>query len=169
MKKNHLVRSEKNYWRKKDAVVGEMVSKLASGVNGVAHWKKKKALKRKVTIFFITLGILAYVAVAAIFILRHRKETLLSYQKGIQYINPVAMLKEELNKNAISADEYAKYLSYLLLHFNRVPERFRPDVPYFSADDVYSELRAAWPKIDSTTQDSIAKELPAMAVRQTVL
>ncbi|MBD3321173.1 MAG: hypothetical protein GF350_08780 [Chitinivibrionales bacterium] len=163
MARNNFIGSTKNQFRKKSEVVSGMNKKLASGKDVVASFEKQvKAKKASVIIayvvfytIFLTIGF-----VTARYLNFESREEIL--EKMNKFVEPVKSMEKDFAADKLSPDQYARYLSSMLVHADRVPEKYKQGVPRFTREEIYAKLKSLWPMLLDQTKKEIKNDLPAL-------
>lgn len=162
-KRSSFVPSEQNKWKKKREVVADMTRKLASGDDVVAKLVKDEKAKRR-QIFLIGAGVyvvlLGGVTATVFLFLTNRPATTVKQESA--YTRPLESMENDHRNDSITVDQYALFLSYMLMHFDKVPQKYKGGVPRFSAGEIFAKLRDLWPRLDPRTKEHIGKELPQL-------
>ncbi len=155
-----VIRSKVNKGKSQDEIVRNMDRKLAGGANLV--FKKEledKSRKASVVLFYAGLYfVLLVMVLASLGWIKTRKPT--PVERAPKYVQVTDNLESAHQDYEITSDEYARYLMYLLVRYDELPERFKAGVPRFSRQEVLGKLRTAWPDLADNTRNLIFRHLP---------
>ncbi|MBD3346310.1 MAG: hypothetical protein GF401_14745 [Chitinivibrionales bacterium] len=168
MAKNRSIGSTKNQFKKKEDVVAGMNKKLASGKDVVKSFQKEvKARKTSAIIVYVTFYTLFLTIgfLTARYLHFESRET--ARKKVNKFVEPVKTMHAEFESDKIGPDQYARYLYYMLVHADRVPEKYKQGVPRFTRDEIYQKIRILWPMLYTDTRREILKELPKFSIEDT--
>jgi hypothetical protein len=79
--------------------------------------------------------------------------------------SPLMRLTEALKDESVTVDQYAMFLSDLLVRYDSIPERFKTDRPVILNEEVYRSLMGVWMQLNYQTKNKLAKILPALKPR----
>jgi hypothetical protein len=148
----------------KDKVLESMAKKLA--VDSTEIFKKPPPVKKRYKIIY-SIGI-GCIIVLVTYILFCNKpndphiytinDILVTQLKD----NPLTRLKDDFNKNAITAEQYAFYLRDILIRYDSLPVKYRLDRPLIRSQDVYRALADIWLLLNLRARRQLTKELPQL-------
>ncbi len=141
-------------------VIASMANKLADGsVEGT-----KKKFHRKILI--INLSVISLFGTMVFFV-----STSISKKSSQQELHndflqtasvtqsPLEKLKSAFQDGAIGADEYALYMTYLLVRYDSVPQNFKTPRPMINSEELYAELNKVWGRVSLRMRQRISEEL----------
>ncbi len=160
MAKKSFVISTVNLRRDKERVVEDMHKKLAQKKTTVlSHVKRESALRFKLFASYTLCAVMVGIAIT-ISILQWQRAGSTPVKIMNKYSEPLSMLEADFQQNAISMDEYARYLAHLLVRFSSVPEKYRQGVPRLSSPEVNAKIDAVWGMLHSSTRAELELLLP---------
>jgi hypothetical protein len=154
---------------KKDQIITSMAKKLAdvSTVNDLERTKKKR-VKKTNQVYIIAVMVFVCLSVIVYAIEKTRREEKLQQVTLASITNqdsPLRRLTEALKDESVTVDQYAMFLSDLLVRYDSIPERFKTDHPVILNEEVYSSLMGVWMQLQNQTRNKLAKILPALKPR----
>ena len=158
-----IIRSKINRRKGKDEVVDKMDRKLAAGADLVFS-KIHEANTQKATgvlAYVFGYGLLTLLAVLGIGYFKITHPT--KESEKVAFVEPVATMAQDFAKREFSADQYALYLSNLLVRYDNLPAKYRTGVPKFTPTEIYAKLKDLWPQLRAPTKDAIVQDLPGFA------
>lgn len=159
----NYAKSKKNRHREKNDVLGEMDRKLASGAGSFSSRRKKEQVyARSRAVGYATAGV-SFVVTVVLVVLQVMPRDIPERIDGIHYESPVELLRAAYDREEIDVNTYAFMLRNLLLNYSQVLDRYKPEYPWFAAEDVLGELRRVWIEVDYDAKVLIAKDFPSLA------
>jgi hypothetical protein len=154
---------------KKDQIINSMAKKLAdvSAVDDLERIKKKR-VKKTNRVYIIAVMIFVCLSVTVYTIEKTRREEKLQQVTMVSLVNqdsPLKRLTDALKDESVTVDQYAMFLSDLLIRYDSIPERFKTDRPVILNEEVYRSLMGVWMQLQHQTRNKLAKNLPALRPR----
>lgn len=146
-----------------------MAKKLAdvSTIDDLERIKKKK-VKKSNRVYIIAVMVFVCLSVTVYTIEKTRREEKLQQVTMASLVNqdnPLKRLTDALKDESVTVDQYAMFLSDLLVRYDSLPERFKTDRPVILKEDVCRSLMGVWMQLNHRTRNKLAKTLPVLKPR----
>ena len=154
---------------KKDLIVTSMAKKLADvSVGGNLDRKKKRSNKKRNRMYMIAGMVFVCLSVTVYTIEKSRRDLKVQLVTVAALANndsPLNRLADALKSNSISVDQYALFLSDLLVRYDSLPQKFKTDRPVILNEDVYKSLMGVWMQLSLPNRNKLISILPALVPR----
>lgn len=155
------VRMKRSISRKmsREEVIASMANKLADG--SVVNTKRK--VRRRIIIINLAVILSFGTLVFSVSFSKksHQQRQSNSYLQTASMVqSPLLKLKTAFQDGTIGADEYALYLTYLLVKYDSVPEIFQTPRPHINATEINAELDKTWNRLSMGIRKKIRELLP---------
>jgi hypothetical protein len=140
----------------RDELVASMAKKLAVPGNRD---------KKRVNPYVLWISTFAFCFSVLLFLLAShgkKKEAMVALEskQHVMLENPIQKLQTAYSDGFLSVDQYALYLSYLLVNYDSIPVQYKPAVPVVSEAQVYKALSELWLEISPERRELLRIKLP---------